>query len=339
MSEGLRSVASRPLSRLPRPVMAAVYLVLIVGALVMLFPFFWMVTTSLKDLTEINRIPPTLLPQSWHPENYATAWNKPESTFGRYFLNSAIIAIGGTALQMFCAILAAYAFARMDFPLKGPLFLLFLATLMIPFEVTLIPNFVTIRHLPLLGGNDITGDGGRGLYDSYGGILLPGLANAFSVFLLRQAFLQLPRDFWDAAQIDGASRWLFLWRVAVPLDPADGPHRDALRAAGPLEGGPLAADHHLQRGVAPGAGGDALLPQRGRAELPLPHGRRHPRRAPRRRPLPVRAAPLHRRPGLGGGQGVAGRMQPATAPTNRPAIRRERRRRFGPRFYRPLTRG
>jgi len=217
MSEGLRSVASRPLSRLPRPMMAAVYLVLIVGALVMLFPFFWMVTTSLKDLTEINRIPPTLLPQSWHPENYATAWNKPESTFGRYFLNSAIIAIGGTALQMFCAILAAYAFARMEFPLKGPLFLLFLATLMIPFEVTLIPNFVTIRHLPLLGGNDITGAGGRGLYDSYGGILLPGLANAFSVFLLRQAFLQLPRDFWDAAQIDGASRWLFLWRVAVPL--------------------------------------------------------------------------------------------------------------------------
>ncbi len=217
MSEGLRSVASRPLSRLPRPVMAAVYLVLIVGALVMLFPFFWMVTTSFKDLTEINRIPPTLLPQTWHPQNYVTAWNKPESTFGRYFLNSAIIAIGGTALQMFCAILAAYAFARMDFPLKGPLFLLFLATLMIPFEVTLIPNFVTIRHLSLLGGNDITGAGGRGLYDSYGGILLPGLANAFSVFLLRQAFLQLPRDFWDAAQIDGASRWLFLWRVAVPL--------------------------------------------------------------------------------------------------------------------------
>jgi multiple sugar transport system permease protein len=217
MSEGLRRVASRPLSRLPRPVMAAVYLVLIVGALVMLFPFFWMVTTSFKDLTEINRIPPTLLPQTWHPQNYVTAWNKPESTFGRYFLNSAIIAIGGTALQMFCAILAAYAFARMEFPLKGPLFLLFLATLMIPFEVTLIPNFVTIRHLPLLGGNDITGAGGRGLYDSYGGILLPGLANAFSVFLLRQAFLQLPRDFWDAAQIDGASRWLFLWRVAVPL--------------------------------------------------------------------------------------------------------------------------
>jgi len=210
MRAGLRSVA-------PRPLMALVYLALIVGALVMLFPFYWMVSTSFKDLAEINLTPPTVLPQAWHPENYRTAWNKPESTFGRYFINSAIITIGGAALQIFCAILAAYAFARMEFPLKGPLFLLLLATLMIPFEVTLIPNFVTIRHLPLLGGNDITGAGGRGLYDSYGGILLPGLANAFSVFLLRQAFLQLPRDFWDAAQIDGASRWLFLWRVAVPL--------------------------------------------------------------------------------------------------------------------------
>ena len=217
MSGGPDNVASHPTSRAARPLMAAVYVALIVGALVMLFPFYWMVSTSFKDLAEINRTPPTLLPQLWHPENYLTAWNKPESTFGRYFLNSAIIALGGTALQMFCAILAAYAFARMDFPLKGPLFLLVLTTLMIPFEVTLIPNFVTIRHLPLLGGNDITGDGGRGLYDSYGGIILPGLANAFSVFLLRQAFLQLPRDFWDAAQIDGAGRWLFLWRVAVPL--------------------------------------------------------------------------------------------------------------------------
>lgn len=195
----------------------AVYAALIVGALVMLFPFYWMVITSFKDLAEINLTPPTILPETWHPANYLTAWNKPESTFGRYFLNSALIAIGGTALQMFCAILAAYAFARMEFPLRGPLFLLLLATLMIPFEITLIPNFVTIRHLPLLGGNDITGAGGRGLYDSYGGIILPGIANAFSVFLLRQAFLQLPRDFWDAAQIDGASRWRFLWQIAVPL--------------------------------------------------------------------------------------------------------------------------
>jgi len=194
-----------------------VYAALTIGALVMLFPFYWMVVTSFKDLAEINLSPPTAVPREWHPGNYITAWNKPESTFGRYFLNSAIIAIGGTALQMGCAILAAYAFARMDFPLKGPLFLLLLATLMIPFEVTLIPNFVTIRHLPLLGGNDITGAGGSGLYDTYGGIILPGLANAFSVFLLRQAFLQLPRDFWDAAQIDGAGRWTFLWRVAVPL--------------------------------------------------------------------------------------------------------------------------
>lgn len=215
-AEALGKRAAVPVAR-PRLGTAAVYLTLIAGALVMLFPFYWMVITSFKDLAEINLLPPTAIPREWHPGNYVTAWNKPESTFGRYFLNSALIATVGTALQMFCTILAAYAFARMDFPLKRALFLLLLATLMIPFEVTLIPNFVTIRHLPLLGGNDLTGAGGSGLYDTYGGIILPGIANAFSVFLLRQAFLQLPRDFWDAAQLDGASRWMFLWRVAVPL--------------------------------------------------------------------------------------------------------------------------
>ncbi len=183
----------------------------------MIFPFFWMIMTSLKSLSEINLSPPTLFPMEWHPENYVNAWNKPESTFGRYFLNSAIVAIGGTALQMICAILAAYAFAQMDFPLKGPLFLLVLASLMIPFEVTLIPNFVTIRRLPLLGGNDLTGAGGTGLYDTYAGIILPGLAGAFTIFLLRQAFQQVPNDLWEAAQLDGARSLRFLVGVMLPL--------------------------------------------------------------------------------------------------------------------------
>jgi len=172
--------------------------------------------TSFKSLQEINISPPTLLPAEWHPENYVEAWNKPESTFGRYFVNSAIVALGGTALQMFSVITAAYAFARLEFPLKRTLFLVLLATLMIPFEVTLIPNFVTVRSLPLLGGNDVFGAGGQGLYDSYG-MMLPGIAHAFSVFLLRQAFLQIPRDYWDAAQLDGAGHWRFLWRIVVPL--------------------------------------------------------------------------------------------------------------------------
>lgn len=202
---------------LPTPRRVLLYAVLVAGALVMFFPFFWMVLTSFKTLQEINISPPTILPAEWHPENYVEAWNKPESTFGRYFVNSAIVAVGGTALQMFCSITAAYAFARMEFPLKRTLFLVLLATLMIPFEVTLIPNFVTVRNLPLVGGNNVFGAGGQGLYDSYLGMMLPGIAHAFSIFLLRQAFLQIPRDYWDAAQLDGAGHWRFLWRIVVPL--------------------------------------------------------------------------------------------------------------------------
>lgn len=202
---------------LPKPGRMLLYLVLSAGALLMFFPFFWMLATSFKSLQEINISPPTILPTEWHPENYVEAWNKPESTFGRYFVNSAIVAVGGTALQMFSAITAAYAFARLEFPFKRTLFLVLLATLMIPFEVTLIPNFVTVRNLPLLGGNDIFGAGGQGLYDSYLGMMLPGIAHAFSVFLLRQAFLQIPRDYWDAAQLDGAGHWRFLWWIVVPL--------------------------------------------------------------------------------------------------------------------------
>lgn len=193
------------------------YVALIGGSLVMFFPFLWMVLTSFKSLAELNISPPTVIPREWNPQNYVEAWNRPNPTFGRYFVNSAIIAIGGTAAQIFVSILAAYAFARMRFPLRNFLFIVVLATLMIPFEVTMIPNFVTIRHLPLLGGNDIFGNGGQGLYDTYPGIMLPGIAHAFSVFLMRQAFMQVPRDYWDAARIDGASHWHFLWRVMVPL--------------------------------------------------------------------------------------------------------------------------
>lgn len=217
-----RTVASRDDTR-PRtagrfqPAMVAAYVVLIGGAILMIFPFFWMLVTSFKSLAEINVSPPTIFPQEWHPENYVRAWTKAPSTFSRYFVNSAVIAVAGATLQLLTSILAAYAFAMRTFPGKRVLFILFLATLMIPFEVTLIPNFVTIRHFPLVGGNDLLGNGGKGLYDSYPAMFLPGAASGFSVFLLRQAFLTVPRDYWEAAQLDGCSRLRYLWRILVPL--------------------------------------------------------------------------------------------------------------------------
>jgi multiple sugar transport system permease protein len=196
------------------------YLLLTLGGLVMVFPFVWMVLTSFKDAAEVNLAPPTVVPQAWHPENYRNAWLRPESTFGRYFFNSTVLAVVGTTAQIVVCVLAAYAFATMQFRGKGVLFLALLATTMIPAEVTIIPNFVTIRHVPLMGGNDLFGQGGRGLYDSYAGVILPGIANAFSIFLLRQQFMTSPRDYWEAAQLDGCSRWMYLWRVLLPLSSA-----------------------------------------------------------------------------------------------------------------------
>ncbi len=187
------------------------------GALLVAFPFLWMVLGSFKTLQESNLFPPTFLPRDWHPQNYLDAWTKPPSTLGRYLLNSAITAIVGTAGQLVIGVLAAYAFARLRFRGRDLLFLLVLATTMIPSEITLIPNFVTIRHLPLLGGNDLFGNGGQGLYDSYAAMILPGLAGAFPIFLLRQTFLSVPNEYWEAAQLDGISNFGYMWRILLPL--------------------------------------------------------------------------------------------------------------------------
>lgn len=195
----------------------ALYFMLFTGALIMLFPFIWMVSSSLKTFPEVNISPPSLLPANPQWSNYVDAWTSPPSGFGRYFLNSLVVAVVGTALQLFTGITAAYAFARMQFRFSNVLFVLVLSTMMIPFEAKVVPNYVLIRQLPLLGGNDLSGLGGSGLYDTYAGMIVPGVASAFAIFLLRQAFLAVPRDYWDAVRMDGASHWTFLWRVLVPM--------------------------------------------------------------------------------------------------------------------------
>jgi sn-glycerol 3-phosphate transport system permease protein len=122
---------------------------------------------------------------------------------GRYLVNSAIVTTIITAGQVLTAILAGYAFAFLEFPLKRTLFVVFLATLMVPFEVTIVTNVATISDL--------------GMYNTYAGLAVPFLATGFGAFLMRQAFLTLPHDLRDAAALDGYGHWRFLWRVAVPL--------------------------------------------------------------------------------------------------------------------------
>lgn len=191
--------------------------VLIVGAAIMLFPFTWMLLGSFKSLVESNAYPPKILPQVWDWSNYREAWNGPPATLSRYYINTIGMAFTGTFLQLvFCA-MAAYALAIVRIPGRNVVFGLVLATMLVPNEVTLIPNFVTIRNLPLFGGNDLFGNGGSGLYDTYAAQLLPGLIGAFNIFLLRQAFMQIPRDLWEASQLDGSTSFRYLWQVVVPL--------------------------------------------------------------------------------------------------------------------------
>jgi multiple sugar transport system permease protein len=175
---------------------------LLVGAVVA-YPFYFMVSSSLKPFFEAIATPPTLYPHEPHFENFAEAWNKAPWT--RYFANTFLVAGANTLGELVTSILAAYAFARMSFRGKAALFALLLATYMMPGEATLIPNFVIVSKRYL------------NLYDTYWVQILPFLATAFSIFLLRQQFLSVPKELYDAAVMDGAGHLRFLWSVVLPI--------------------------------------------------------------------------------------------------------------------------
>ncbi len=179
----------------------ALYVLLLAGSVIMLFPFFWMVTTSFKAGNEVLRMPPQWFPKDWQWVNYIKAWNI--APFGRYFFNSFFVAITTTIGEVITTVLAAYAFAKMRFFGKNVLFALLLATLMIPGEMLLIPNYTTLYRF--------------GWLDKYQALIIPWLASVFGLFLLRQFFRSIPDELQDAAKIDGCSRIRFLWQIVVPL--------------------------------------------------------------------------------------------------------------------------
>jgi sn-glycerol 3-phosphate transport system permease protein len=178
------------------------YTLLTVLAIVVLFPIYITIVNSLLPPVDITRQPPTFFPR--HPQwsSYSDAWSA--GHMGIYLKNSFIQTTAITVGQVVTAILAGYAFAFLEFPFKRTLFIVFLATLMVPFEVTIVTNVDTISNT-------------LGLYNTYAGLAVPFLATGFGAFLMRQAFLTLPRDLRDAAALDGYGHWRFLWRVAVPL--------------------------------------------------------------------------------------------------------------------------
>jgi len=173
----------------------------------MILPFIWMVSTSLKTPQE-TFIPPDFfhLRPTWIPDkvvfsNYVQAWS--EVPFPRYFLNTIFIALCTVSGVLITSCLAAYAFAKFDFPGRETLFVFFLSMMIVPQAVYLVPSFIILSKL--------------GWVDTYLALIVPWLAQIFSIFLLRQQFRTIPNDYYDAALIDGCSRMGFLWRVLVPL--------------------------------------------------------------------------------------------------------------------------
>jgi len=179
----------------------AAWLVLAIGAAVAVFPFLWMVSTSLKDISEVYTFPPTFVPEVWRPGNYIEAWRR--IPFATFFKNSAVVS-GSVALgQMFTCSLAGFAFSRLRFPGRDKIFLIYLATMMIPFAVIMIPLYIVMRWLNWV--------------DSHLALIVPAMVSVFGTFLMRQFFLSTPQELIDAGRIDGCSYFRIYWTIMVPL--------------------------------------------------------------------------------------------------------------------------
>jgi multiple sugar transport system permease protein len=177
------------------------YGVLVVFGVVFLFPFVWMVFTSLKPEKDIVTFPPTLFPHHWTFANYTQIWSFiPLPT---YFVNTLLFAGTVTIVSLVFDSMSAYAFARLEFRGKNVLFILVLVALMIPLQVTMVPLYIILQHL--------------GWINTFQGMIIPRATNAFGIFMMRQFFLGLPRELDEAARIDGCSELRIFWRIILPL--------------------------------------------------------------------------------------------------------------------------
>jgi multiple sugar transport system permease protein len=191
--------SARPRGRPPNGWAVLAYVLLTLGAVIMVFPFAWMVISSFKDAREV--LSAAILPTQWTFANYVEVLTR--TAFPRWFLNSLIVAVLNTISVLFFCALVGYVLARMRFPGKNLIFIAILSTLMIPTEMLVIPWFVMSVQF--------------GWVDSYWGLLFPGLIPGFGVFLMRQFFQTLPRDLFDAGRIDGVSEFGLFLRIGLPL--------------------------------------------------------------------------------------------------------------------------
>jgi multiple sugar transport system permease protein len=181
---------------------ALLYTLLTAGCLVTLLPFAWMILASFKSSTEIIRIPPTLWPAAPTLKNFQTVLSDPRLPIARFYFNSLFVSLSVVALQLFTSSLAGYVFAKYEFAGKNVAFSFVLATLMIPFQVLMLPSYLMLVKI--------------GLIDTLWGLVIPAATSAFGIFMMKQFIEGLPGELLDAARIDGASEWSIYARIILP---------------------------------------------------------------------------------------------------------------------------
>lgn len=178
-----------------------IHLLLVIGSLLMIIPFLWMISTSLMTYAESMQVPPRIFPEKPQFSNFVEVFKS--VNFTKYYINTIIMTAGRTIGQLFVCSLAAYAFARLDFKGKNIFFVLTLSVLMVPSQIVLIPSFVVMRELNWL--------------NTFYALIIPGIFSAFGVFLLRQFFMTIPKELDEAAKLDGCSYFGIYWRIILPL--------------------------------------------------------------------------------------------------------------------------
>ena len=177
------------------------YFLLVAFAIVTLFPFYWMIASSLKSSFEVIQTPPTMVPDKFMWSNFSTALSM--APFGRYFINTIIVTVLSIVSTVVISILSAFAFSHLEFKGRDLIFSIFIASMMIPGEVLIVNNFKTISNL--------------GMIDTYTSLFIPYAASVLYIYMLREFFLTVPKPLYYAAKIDGAGDWKFLWKVLVPI--------------------------------------------------------------------------------------------------------------------------
>ena len=204
-SVGAAGLAAPPVRTPPPrtrvPLRLVGYLAMLTAVVIVGAPMYWMVTAAFKTNREIYTIPPTWFPVHPTMDNFAIAWHT--APFGQFFVNSIVVTAFITLGKMLNAVLCGYAFAYLNFPRKNLIFVLVLCALMIPEEITILPNYLTVANL--------------GWVNTYMGLIIPSFGSAFGTFLMRQHFLSLPREVLEAAEVDGATDLQSLWSVVLPM--------------------------------------------------------------------------------------------------------------------------